>query len=363
PRTPQEEILAGLFAEVLGLDTVGIDESFFDLGGHSLLATRLVGLIRSRVYPSLSIRALYAAPTVVALAASINSATVPEQLDAMLPLRRGGAENAIFCFPPAGNLAWCYSGMVGHLAVDCPVFGMPMPRPTTENAQDMQAIAAHHVDAILTKQPQGPYRLLGWSVGGMMAHAVATTLQSRGRTVELLAIIDAYPTVEVQYVQSQTHDETDIHAKSFHALLRGFGVRSPEAFVPGTDMVSLRRQLSELVDLSNADVELLCDTFLSVHESRRLTRTFVPSVFKGDALFFHATATPAGIVPPSPADWAPYITGDLSITELPTDHFAILDAPYRQRIAARLTEILTVPRDRGLRDHSSSEHVTTKGTL
>ncbi|HET9380490.1 MAG TPA: amino acid adenylation domain-containing protein, partial [Streptomyces sp.] len=95
PRTPQEEVLCQIFAEILGVPTVGTDDNFFDLGGHSLLATRLVSRVRSVFGTELPIRALFETPTVAALAEALpgapqgRSTLRTQERPAHLPLSHG----------------------------------------------------------------------------------------------------------------------------------------------------------------------------------------------------------------------------------------------------------------------------------
>lgn len=123
-RTPREEILCGLFAEMLGLPSVGIDDDFFDMGGHSLLATKLLSRVRAVLGVRVGIRAVFECPTVAGFVERLEDGNTADSFDVLLPLRAARAKAPLFCVHPAAGISWVYSGLLRHLDSARPIYGL-----------------------------------------------------------------------------------------------------------------------------------------------------------------------------------------------------------------------------------------------
>ena len=189
-----ETVLAALWAEVLGLKTVGLDDNFFELGGHSLLAVLLFSRIFKYFGKRLPLATLFHAPTVAQLAAVIEQAGTPVW-SALVPIQPGGSRVPFFCVHAKGGNVLEYYDLARHLGPDQPFYGLQSQGldrqydPHTRIAD----MAAHYIKEIKEVQSVGPYFLGGRSMGGTIAFEMACQLQAAGDEVGLLALLDTYP--------------------------------------------------------------------------------------------------------------------------------------------------------------------------
>ncbi|MFH8220726.1 amino acid adenylation domain-containing protein [Streptomyces sp. NPDC018057] len=329
PRNPTEELLTRLFAEVLGVDRVGVDDAFFDLGGTSLLAARLMSRIRDLLGTTAPLGTLFRAPTPAALADRLTDGDGEDTaLDVLLPLRATGRRTPLFVFHPAGGISWCYSGLLSRLGPDQPVHGLQARglRPGEELPATMDEMAADYAEQLRTVQPHGPYRLLGWSVGGVVAHTVAVHLQQAGERVELLALLDAYPSDQWRDLAGPTE------ADALNALLRMAGYEGGTGLTRQEVLTVLRREGSALAALPERVLDAVVGI---VTNNARLMRTQRHRAFDGDLLFFTAAA-PRAEHWLTPRAWAPYLTGTLDEHRLDCLHPEMTRPGPLDEIAATL---------------------------
>jgi thioesterase domain-containing protein/aryl carrier-like protein len=334
PRTPQEHLLAELFAEVLGVPRVGVEDDFFELGGHSLLAMRLVEKVRRSLGAELGLRTLFQAPTAAALARQLDADDPASVFEGVLPLRLGGDGLPLFCVHPAGGIGWCYSGLLRHLGPDRPLYALQARGLAGPEALpvSIEAMAADYVARIIAFQPDGPYCLLGWSFGGLVAHAVAAELQRQGRRVGLLAVLDAYP------------DRPDIAPPRWaddrmRALVELFGGEAAEGPAPMTPV----RALAVLRAQSRAPAGMTQDHLVALigilGNNLRLVNRFRPGIVDGDLLLFPATADPNRGTPPV-ASWTPYVRGEIEVHGVACTHERMTDPESLARVGPVLSERL-----------------------
>ncbi|WP_328930649.1 amino acid adenylation domain-containing protein (plasmid) [Streptomyces sp. NBC_00190] len=327
PRSAQEEVLCGLFAQVLGVDRVGIDDSFFELGGDSITSIQLVSRIRSVLGVKLSNRGIFETPTVARLIDKLGTGQDGDGFEVLLPLRTGGERPPLFCVHGAGGLSWPYSTLLAHIAADYPVYGLQARGLNGEGpiATGVTEMAADYVEQIRSVQPAGPYHLIGWSFGGLVAHEIATQLTEAGERVALLANLDQTP-----YDESWKDDDYTLPTERdvLETLLDFVGYDLAELRAQPLDhqraMELIRGRDSALGSLEEHHISAFVKVGINNHV---LSAAYRPRRFDGELLLFVSTAgtdDPAAKTVDSVAAWEPYVAGTITTHPVHAHHGHLL---------------------------------------
>jgi amino acid adenylation domain-containing protein len=338
----RERRVARAFREVLGLPEVATDVSFFDLGGDSIMSIQLLSRLR-RVGLVLTPQDVFEHKTVRALSrvaretershprqpeADDTASTTESGVGVLLPLRESGGEAPLFCVHPAAGLSWCYAGLTSPLGTDRPVYGLQARGLDGTEAlpASLREMAADYLDHVRSVQPTGPYHLLGWSFGGVVAHEMAVLLEESGEPVETLALLDAHPT-------RADDADTDADAAAASAesvagslagrdvlamLLEHFGYDpSPWAGESLTypRLVEIARAQGGL--LASFDEQRIAALARAFTNNARLATLHRPRAFGGNAVLFtareHSPETALGL-------WRPLIKGSVEVLPLGCTH-------------------------------------------
>nr|WP_051161593.1 non-ribosomal peptide synthetase [Nocardia brevicatena] len=344
PNTPLEHAVTEVFAEVLDAEQVGLDTDFFELGGNSLLATRVVSMLRARIGAQVRVQWFFTDSTPAELAARIldgrDDVDADTALGVLLPLRTRVPEGVtadapLFCVHPMFGMAWSYAGVAQYLSAEYPIYGLQSPALSEDYLPDaLIDMARRYVTEIRTVQPHGPYRLLGWSLGGVIAHAIATELQAAGEQVSLLVMLDSLADI----------DDTDFRSAVRDALAE-VGIRTGDEFADtefadedihdlGDEALSVLQAMIP-PDMAALGLERLRRMYRSAMRSTRLINEYRPGTFHGTLHFFSAEEHPAVA-----GTWERYVDGTVVDYPLPRRHEEMTTPEALAEIGPKLAELL-----------------------
>ncbi|XBT42743.1 amino acid adenylation domain-containing protein [Pseudomonas viridiflava] len=247
PRNEVEQALAQIWQEVLSIEEVGMDDNFFELGGDSLRVLKMLSKVRghSGLQLDLKLRDVMARPTIGEL--SGYSATEASLAPVLLLNTRIASGTPLFCLHAGFGTVFDYEPLARRLEGVCSVYGVQcrMLLDRTWQDESLQAMAIDYAQYIRQKQPEGPYRLVGWSLGGTLAVLVTQELERQGQAVALLGLVDSF-------VPNASHAEV---VEDWKDDLQGFlsvllGVPKQQLAVPavavGTDVQSLQGVIGQI---------------------------------------------------------------------------------------------------------------------
>ncbi|MGW4241287.1 non-ribosomal peptide synthetase [Nocardia sp. NPDC004722] len=340
PITAQERTVCAVFAEVLGAPRIGLDDNFFEQGGNSLTATRLANLLGHALEHRVPVMLIFTTPTPAGLiAAMAEQDTGSAAFDVLLPLRTTGSAQPLFCIHPIGGIAWSFAGLAAHLDPDQPLYGLQSPallgaEPLPDSIEDW---ARRYVKEILTIQPTGPYHLLGWSLGGVIAHAMAVQLQEDGAEVALLAMLDSH-----NVTGGGTAAPTP-EAVPLAELLGGlFGDAADN--LPSLDSTpeQLARQLALHGEpFASFGVDRIAAAIDTAARSAQLIGSYHPRTFHGDLMYFTAAQDLSPEISGA-GTWIEVIDGHIHDTHVDATHWRMTSDKALRHIARVLANVPTI---------------------
>ncbi|HSL82968.1 MAG TPA: amino acid adenylation domain-containing protein, partial [Thermoanaerobaculia bacterium] len=348
PRDALELALVELWSELLGRTPVGVRDDFFALGGHSLLAIRLATRLERLTGRRLPIAALFQAPTVEDLARRVREGE-DDGHGSLVVFRRTGDRPPLVFVHAAGGHVFPYAELARHLGPSQPFFAFQaaglgeegLPEPT------IPRLAERYLAELRTVQPDGPFILGGWSVGGAVAFEMGRRLQEMGEALPAVVLLDT----RLPPPPDGRAAEDDLNLLRHLALDLGIepGPGAPVAALRSLDaaeglalLVELGRAQGALPpEMSPEDLGHLFDLFRD--HSRAFLR-WRPEPYMGPVALVCPEATFTEL--PDPAlPWRPLVPAGLRTVRVPGDHFTMVRQPHVPALAEALAGLFPTQSD------------------
>jgi aspartate racemase len=342
PRDALELQLTHLWEEVLGIQSIGVRDNFFELGGHSLAAVRLFALIEKRLGKRLPLAAVFQGATIEHLATLLRQQAKPAPLSSLVAIQPDGNERPLFLVHPAGGQVFPYLHLARYLGSDQPCYGLQARG--LEQGQDphtrIEDMATYYIEALQAVQPEGPYCLGGWSMGGAVAFEMAQQLHAQGQRVALLALLDSRIPASDEKLAEQ-----DFEATLLVDVVRYFGLPLDPgdlSRLPKDEVLARVLEQAKKAGLVPPEVEVSqAHRFVELCKADfHATRNYVVHRYPGRIILFKASEDPAGTSSDPTLGWGEWAAGGVEVHAVPGNHANMVYAPYVGVLAEKLKSCL-----------------------
>ena len=360
PTLPSNDIearLAKIWSGLLQLETIDVSADFFDMGGNSLLAARLIIGIEAEFGKRLSLSALFQAPTIASQAKLLGGHDAREyDFRQVVRLQPNGTKTPLIAIHNTGVY---YYHLSKRLSSEQPLIALQLFDPSIARdklPQTLEEIAAEYVQLIRQFQPSGPYALLGWCVGGILAFEVARQLAQLNQEIKLLALIDSWAPGHLSRLPKWRARLSD-YSYRWQLILADWrrvttyrqGVR--EFLNKRTFVKKLLRRLGHQVSESrpvdfqnrNISVENYDQWLLGYLDNVALN--YAPKPYPGKLLLLCSATEPRGLFLDPKMGWGSFASA-IDIAIIDGDHFTMFEGKGLQQMAEYISTVVAAHGDR-----------------
>jgi amino acid adenylation domain-containing protein len=372
PRTPLEEFLAEHWRDLLRVDAIGVEDNFFDQGGSSLQMAVLINRVQNKLAEPVSTIGFFESPTIAAMArclsqacpetirrvfgpsslrdklkqqdgsfSSLNFGAHGSEFPLLVPLQPEGSRHPCFMVHPPGGIVVCYRALAHHMGREQPFYGIRSRGLQGEQnlPTRLEDMAAEYVAAIRKVQPEGPYHLGGWSIGGVAAFEMAQQLRAQGQSVGLLAMLDT--TIPSGPANRNLVEEADQSGREYGLDLTLEELRQlgPDEQLPYLWQHAQKLGLVEVNAPPQLVQQILQDLKRLFHLHVQLATDYVLRPYPGRLTLFRPSESPFTVPTTQDRGWIK-LAAAVDVHFVPGQHHTMVKKPHVQVLAQQLRTCL-----------------------
>ncbi len=348
PRNAIEKSLMKIWCKILKQDQISVNDNFFELGGHSLLAVQLIHMMKEELHIDFSMESLFSLPTIESIADAIMKQESFGSKSPLILIQPKGEGAPIFAVHPAGGNILCYANLAHQVGINRPFYGLKqLDGPDVDTS--IVSMASSYINAIKAVQPTGPYHLIGWSLGGVIAHEMAYQLEKMGEVVSFLGLIDSFIN-QSKFHPNEFDDirlliyfsqDLNVYANKKFILTRDELIKLPERerliyFMNKAVKSGLLESLTQLDDIEQRYLRFKKNILaLALHKPNKVKVTL--NLYRA-IIIDHQLSKEQ--IDENTQYWAKS-TRRLVVYDINGDHYSILKKPYCEDLALKMNEYIT----------------------